>query len=366
MVFKGPVSPEVRAFIKYHGKDFKKYNRKSSNLVKWLAKKCKITSRTVYRILKEPIVQERAQVKGTLAGRKRILSDRTEKRMIRTITKMRDMNRNWIVRDLLKWCDINNISERTGQRILNRHGYAFLHSRRKGIVSESDTKKRMAFAKRFCHSVPSFWQEGVAFYFDGVGFVHKTRPFEDASACNGKVWRKNSEGLHIACTSKGSKAGYGGRQAKFFVAISYDKGVILAEQYTHLNGSSFAAFVGQYFEEAFRRSGKTHRCCLQDGDPSQNSKKALTALKKAKFDLFPIPPRSPELNPIENVFAIVKKELRTQAILGRIEREGFDQFSLRVKATLYSISKIRINNIIESYGKRLNELIKTKGGKIEY
>ena len=36
------------------------------------------------------------------------------------------------------------------------------------------------------------------------------------------------------------------------------------------------------------------------------------------------------------------------------------------KATLYSICKKRINDIIDSYGKRLHELIKTKGGKIEY
>ena len=66
------------------------------------------------------------------------------------------------------------------------------------------------------------------------------------------------------------------------------------------------------------------------------------------------------------MFALVKRELRTQAILGRIERESFDKFSSRVKATLDSISKKRINDIIDSYGKRLHELIKTKGGKIEY
>ena len=115
-----------------------------------------------------------------------------------------------------------------------------------------------------------------------------------------------------------------------------------------------------------RRSGKMHRCCLQDGDPSQNSKKALIALQEANFELFLTPPRSPELNPIENMFALVKRELCTQAILGLIERESFGKFSSRVKATLYSISKKHINDIIDSYGKRLHELIKTKGGKIEY
>ena len=48
---------------------------------------------------------------------------------------------------------------------------------------------------------------------------------------------------------------------------------------------------------------------LQDGDPSQNSKLSKQALKSIDTTKFDIPPRSPDLNPIENVFNYVKQQL---------------------------------------------------------
>ena len=41
---------------------------------------------------------------------------------------------------------------------------------------------------------------------------------------------------------------------------------------------------------------------LQDGDPSQNSKLSKQALKSIGTTKFDIAPRSPDLNPIENVY----------------------------------------------------------------
>ncbi len=44
-----------------------------------------------------------------------------------------------------------------------------------------------------------------------------------------------------------------------------------------------------------------------NNDPSQRSKTAWKAMNKAGATLFTVPPRSPDLNPIENLFHIVKK-----------------------------------------------------------
>ena len=49
---------------------------------------------------------------------------------------------------------------------------------------------------------------------------------------------------------------------------------------------------------------------VQDGDPSQNSKAAKTALDKIGAVQFSIPPRSPDLNPIENAFNLVEKKIK--------------------------------------------------------
>ena len=142
--------------------------------------------------------------------------------------------------------------------------------------------------------------------------------------------------------------------------------MILAEQYDKLNGESFAEFIRTHFADVFIKSGKVTKTWLQDGDPSQNSAKSRVAQEEVGADLFPIPPRSPELNPIENLFAFVKKELRENAIKNNIKKGSFAEFSLRVKHTLYSTDKERINNIIGSYGRRLSQIIVKKEGKINY
>ena len=41
---------------------------------------------------------------------------------------------------------------------------------------------------------------------------------------------------------------------------------------------------------------------LQDNDPSQNSKAARVEMERMNVVQFSIPPRSPDCNPIENIF----------------------------------------------------------------
>ena len=69
----------------------------------------------------------------------------------------------------------------------------------------------------------------------------------------------------------------------------------------------------------FRRSAKSHsKLFVQDNCPIQNCAKARRALASVKAKLFAIPPRSCDINPIENVFNLVKRELQRQAIKDNI------------------------------------------------
>ena len=364
MVFKKCTPDIVRAYIRFHAPQAVRHGKDTAGLVERLAKEAKVSTRTIYRLLKKPLVSENDQMKTR--GRKRKLTERTEHRLIRNIAKIRKTNKNWTSKDLMRMTDITQVSIRSIQRILNRNGYYHLTARKKGVVSTADCQKRMRFAKAFRDKPKTFWEEGIAFYFDGVGFLHKTDPYAHAMELRKLVWRKHKEGLHPDCTAKGSKVGYGGKQAKFFVAISYNKEVILAERYDHLCGESFAKFVRTHFRKTFKNSGKQSKVWLQDGDPSQNSKKSKIAQVKVGSELFPIPARSPELNPIENVFAFVKQHLDDEAIEKNITRELFEEYCRRVRTMLLSTSVDRINKIIDSYGKRLRLIIAKKGARINY
>ena len=69
------------------------------------------------------------------------------------------------------------------------------------------------------------------FYLDGVSFIYKTNPMDQARAPKGRVWQKKSEGLKQGCLAKGSKVETGGKVAKMMVAITHGGGVIICERY---------------------------------------------------------------------------------------------------------------------------------------
>ena len=60
---------------------------------------------------------------------------------------------------------------------------------------------------------------------------------------------------------------------------------------------------------------------LQDGDPTQNSRKPKKAFDDVGCRMFSIPARSPDINPIENMFNNVHKILREDAIEHHIEHD---------------------------------------------
>lgn len=82
--------------------------------------------------------------------------------------------------------------------------------------------------------------------------------------------------------------------------------------------------------------------------------------------MFSIPPRSPDLNPIENLFHLVSKQLEKDAIDEQITSENFEQFSERVKKTIMNFSKDTIDNIIKSMGKRIAMIIQKRGERLKY
>ena len=115
------------------------------------------------------------------------------------------------------------------------------------------------------------------------------------------------------------------------VAVAYGKGVILREIYEHMNGTFFADFIKKHFNICFARAGSKQngrRLFIMDNDPSQSSKVAMSALEEVEAELHKIPARSPDLNPIENTFHLIKKKLEQEAIYLQIMNESFDCFSV--------------------------------------
>ena len=170
------------------------------------------------------------------------------------------------------------------------------------------------------------------------------------------------------CTGKAKKEGSGGSVAKFMVSIAYGRGVIGVHQYYgNINGAKYADIVKDHFPQLLRDGANpTGGYFVQDNDPSQNSKKARDALSDVKAHQFSIPARSPDLNPIENVFHLVSKKILKDGKTLRIEKEDFEQFSRRCKKTLLEFPQDIIDKTIKSMDKRIQMVIDNKGQRTKY
>ena len=170
-------------------------------------------------------------------------------------------------------------------------------------------------------------------------------------------------------TGKGKKEGSGGKVAKFFVGVGYGKGTVFCKQYEwKLNGANFAKFVERCFPMAFSNCDVDvdGAMFLQDGDPSQNSRAAKEAFDALGCQVFSIPARSPDLNIIENIFHLLRVQLKKDALDLKIEHETYHEFSKRVAQTIKNFPKETINKTIESMDKRIDMVIKSKGNRIKY
>ena len=363
MVFKGAINKNLKAYILYRVKD---RGVKPSEVVKDVS----VSLATVYRVKNDGMKALKHREKKCSPGRPRKVSERTERTLLRQVKVLRKENPNFTSGNLIESCGIDpaTVCNRTVRRVLNRNGFHYRQSRKKGVLTAKDIKRRLKFAKEVKKNHPrDLWTRKINFYLDGVSFYYKRNPAGQARAPQGRIWRTKREGLAEGCTAKGKKEGSGGKVVKVFVSISYNKGVIACDAYETLNGKVFEDYVKNRFPTLFQRADKApSRLWLQDGDPSQNAAGVKKQLKKMKKELFCIPPRSPDLNPIENLFHLVRKEMTDQALKQNITKESYKEFQSRVIETFLSFSTKTIDNIIESMNNRIDSVIKNKGNRIKY
>ena len=104
---------------------------------------------------------------------------------------------------------------------------------------------------------------------------------------------------------------------------------------------------------------------MVNGDPSQNSKLSKQAIARIGGKAFTIRTRSPDINPIENLFNQVRGKLKKQAREQKITTETREKFSNRVQNLPESFSIEAIDKIIESMP-RIDMILKRHGQRIKY
>ena len=166
-----------------------------------------------------------SQTTSNKVGRPRKIDIRSTRTLLRCLNSWGENRQNLTVKSLVveSGLEPNLASRRTFSRILNENGFGYYQRRKKGLLTEKDRKNRTKFARNakvFQTRNSHFWEDEVAFYLDGVSFVHKFNPM-GSSPGKCKVWRKKGEGLMF--TGRGSNELAGGRRCILLLLFLMEK-----------------------------------------------------------------------------------------------------------------------------------------------
>ena len=147
---------------------------------------------TIYRHVQLPIDAGDQQDKRECnKGRPRKLTALEERNLVRELQKLRATVGAFSAARLQTEAGISpEVSVWTIRRALKRHGYSYLHSHKKGLLTARDLRRRYQFACKIKRLLPSnFW--------DATSFVHKTNLFDQARATKTMAWGKKRKGLVV-------------------------------------------------------------------------------------------------------------------------------------------------------------------------
>ena len=100
----------------------------------------------------------------------------------------------------------------------------------------------------------------------------------------------------------------------------------------------------------------------QNNDPKHTSKKAQTWFEDDQIKVLPQPAQSPDINPIEHLWNHLKRKLGEY----KIPPKGILELWERVEGEWEKIEASVCQNLIESMPKRVEAIIKAKGGYTKY
>ena len=287
-------------------------------------------------------------------GRKRILTDRDERLVVRKIVSGQLKNAVEGQMMLSKGLSIK-LSAETVRRSLRRNGLKSIKKPKKPLLNAKHMEERYKFALAHKDWTKEDWRRVV--WSDET----KINRFGSDGITWG--WKKEGESLqphHVRPTLK-----HGGGSIMVWGCITSEGPGYLTRIDVNMTSNVYCEILNDELRKSIDYydldESKLH--FQHDNDPKHTSKKTAEELRKFQFQVLPWPSQSPDLNPIEHIWALLKRRLVSDY---EDPPSGILELWDRVEEVWNSITKEECLQVIDSMPDRIRAVIDAKGGYTKY
>lgn len=251
--------------------------------------------------------------------------------------------------------DLNvKVSSRTVRRALHEAGFEAMEKQEKPKLSSKNIKARLAFAKQHQSWTINDWKRVI--------WSDETKINRFCSDGRSWCWVGDGESLQPRHVKQTVKHG-GGSVVVWGCMTAYGPGFLCK-----IDGTMYQYLYKQILEEDLYQTMEWYglnpeQVIFQhDNDSKHKARTAQNWLKEQEFETLVWPPQSPDLNPIEHLWALLKKRLN------QYERPSNGMIELweRIQTEWNKIDKEACVKLIESMPNRINSVLKAKGMWTDY
>jgi len=241
------------------------------------------------------------------------------------------------------------VTERTICNRLNEFGFHSFFTVKKPFISEQNQQSRLAFAKEYKDKPVQFWRSVL--WSDESQFVLRFQGRE-------RVWRLPNERYAPYClhgtVKHDKKINVWGCFAAHGVGKLYRVNGNLEQNQFH------SILVHQMIPSARALFPDGNFVFQQDNDPKHTATKNQEYLKNKNIQVLNWPSQSPDLNPIENLWSCMDREMKNR------NPQNEDQLFAIVKERWESLTTDLLTSLVESMPRRCAAVIQSKGMPTKY